>query len=169
MNTVVRRLAAAPLLLAVAASSGCVFVPREDAVEAPAAAAASVAPSRDAPRLEPLETRHVAVAPGQDVVGAMQVLFTRYEDTFTRIARPYNVGYDELRAANPGVDVWLPGEQTPVYLPTASVLPDAPREGIVINASMTASGNDQEVTVAFKGEGGVKKLLLSFAPLEKLD
>ena len=42
-------------------------------------------------------------------------------------------------------------------------------EGIVINASMTASGNDQEVTVAFKGEGGVKKLLLSFAPLEKLD
>jgi DNA helicase-2/ATP-dependent DNA helicase PcrA len=42
-------------------------------------------------------------------------------------------------------------------------------EGIVISATMTANGNDQEVTVAFKGEGGVKKLLLSFAPLEKLD
>jgi DNA helicase-2/ATP-dependent DNA helicase PcrA len=42
-------------------------------------------------------------------------------------------------------------------------------EGIVINATMTANGNDQEVTVAFKGEGGVKKLLLSFAPLEKMD
>jgi ATP-dependent DNA helicase UvrD/PcrA len=42
-------------------------------------------------------------------------------------------------------------------------------EGIVISAAMTANGNDQEVTVAFKGEGGVKKLLLSFAPLEKLD
>jgi DNA helicase-2/ATP-dependent DNA helicase PcrA len=42
-------------------------------------------------------------------------------------------------------------------------------EGIVITAAMTANGNDQEVTVAFKGEGGVKKLLLSFAPLEKLD
>jgi DNA helicase-2/ATP-dependent DNA helicase PcrA len=41
-------------------------------------------------------------------------------------------------------------------------------EGIVITAQMTANGNDQEVTVAFKGEGGVKKLLLSFAPLEKL-
>jgi L,D-transpeptidase ErfK/SrfK len=135
MNIVVRRLSAAPLLLAVAATSGCVFVPREDGVEAPAAAAAPVAPSRDAPRLEPLETRHLAVAPGQDVVGAMQVLFTRYEDTFAGIARPYNVGYDELRAANPGVDVWLPGEQTPVYLPTASVLPDAPREGIVVNVA----------------------------------
>ncbi len=42
-------------------------------------------------------------------------------------------------------------------------------EGIVVNAAMTSNGADQEVTVAFKGESGVKKLLLSFAPLEKLD
>jgi DNA helicase II / ATP-dependent DNA helicase PcrA len=41
-------------------------------------------------------------------------------------------------------------------------------EGIVISAAPTAAGNDQEVTVAFKGEPGLKKLLLSFAPLEKL-
>ena len=42
-------------------------------------------------------------------------------------------------------------------------------EGIVVNAALTAGGSDQEVTVAFKGDAGVKKLLLSFAPLEKLD
>jgi DNA helicase-2/ATP-dependent DNA helicase PcrA len=42
-------------------------------------------------------------------------------------------------------------------------------EGIVVTAALTANGSDQEVTVAFKGEPGVKKLLLSFAPLEKLD
>jgi DNA helicase-2/ATP-dependent DNA helicase PcrA len=42
-------------------------------------------------------------------------------------------------------------------------------EGIVISANPTASGSDTEVVVAFKGEAGVKKLLLSFAPLEKLD
>ena len=42
-------------------------------------------------------------------------------------------------------------------------------EGIVVSATLTASGADQEVTVAFKGAFGVKKLLLSFAPLEKLD
>jgi DNA helicase-2/ATP-dependent DNA helicase PcrA len=41
-------------------------------------------------------------------------------------------------------------------------------EGIVVSAAATAGGADQEVTVAFKGEFGVKKLLLSFAPLEKL-
>jgi hypothetical protein len=28
--------------------------------------------------------------------------------------------------------------------------------------------DDQEITVAFKGDIGIKKLLLSFAPLEKL-
>jgi DNA helicase-2/ATP-dependent DNA helicase PcrA len=42
-------------------------------------------------------------------------------------------------------------------------------EGIVVNAALTSNGADQEVTVAFKGESGVKKLLLSFAPLQKLD
>ena len=38
-------------------------------------------------------------------------------------------------------------------------------EGIVVSCVVTPS--DQEVTVAFKGEAGVKKLLLSYAPLEK--
>jgi DNA helicase-2/ATP-dependent DNA helicase PcrA len=42
-------------------------------------------------------------------------------------------------------------------------------EGIVVSAVQTSNGADQEVTVAFKGDAGVKKLLLSFAPLEKLD
>ena len=39
-------------------------------------------------------------------------------------------------------------------------------EGIVM--SCTPSGQDFEVTVAFKDGGGVKRLLLSFAPLEKV-
>jgi DNA helicase-2/ATP-dependent DNA helicase PcrA len=41
-------------------------------------------------------------------------------------------------------------------------------EGVVVSCAPTAGGGDQEVTVAFKGGFGVKKLLLSFAPLEKL-
>ena len=39
-------------------------------------------------------------------------------------------------------------------------------EGIVVNCLPT--GDDQEVTVAFKGEAGLKRLLLSLAPLEKV-
>ncbi|MBI2855904.1 MAG: ATP-binding domain-containing protein [Chloroflexi bacterium] len=39
-------------------------------------------------------------------------------------------------------------------------------EGIVV--SCVPSGQDHEVTVAFKGDSGIKRLLLSFAPLEKV-
>lgn len=39
-------------------------------------------------------------------------------------------------------------------------------DGVVVNS--TPSGSDQEVVVAFPGDVGVKRLLLSFAPLEKL-
>jgi DNA helicase-2/ATP-dependent DNA helicase PcrA len=40
-------------------------------------------------------------------------------------------------------------------------------EGIVVSSE--PSGTDYQVVVAFKGEAGIKKLLLSFAPLEKLE
>jgi DNA helicase-2/ATP-dependent DNA helicase PcrA len=40
-------------------------------------------------------------------------------------------------------------------------------EGIVV--SCVPSGNDQELTIAFKGEGGLKRLLLSLAPIEKME
>jgi DNA helicase-2/ATP-dependent DNA helicase PcrA len=39
-------------------------------------------------------------------------------------------------------------------------------EGIVVNC--VASGSDQEVTIAFKGDTGLKRLLLSLAPIEKV-
>ena len=39
-------------------------------------------------------------------------------------------------------------------------------EGVVVSCTVTS--DDQEVTVAFQAGGGVKKLLLSYAPLEKV-
>jgi DNA helicase-2/ATP-dependent DNA helicase PcrA len=39
-------------------------------------------------------------------------------------------------------------------------------EGIVVSSKIVP--DDQEVTIAFKGDIGIKKLMLSFAPLEKL-
>jgi L,D-transpeptidase ErfK/SrfK len=74
---------------------------------------------------------------GTDIVGVLQVTTTRYEDTLVEIARRYDLGYEEIVAANPGVDPWLPGEGTPVVLPTQFVLPGGTREGLVLNlASM---------------------------------
>jgi L,D-transpeptidase ErfK/SrfK len=67
------------------------------------------------------------------VVGELQVTFSRHEDTLPDIARRFNLGFDELVNANPGVDPWLPGEGTRIVLPTQFVLPDAPAEGVVVN------------------------------------
>lgn len=68
-----------------------------------------------------------------DVVGEARVIEAQYEDTFIKLARRYNVGWEELIQANPGVDPWLPGEGTQIVVPTHFVLPKAPRQGIVIN------------------------------------
>jgi L,D-transpeptidase ErfK/SrfK len=55
------------------------------------------------------------------------------DDTLTDIARRFNVGYEEILRANPGVDPWLPGEGREIIVPTQFILPDAPRTGLVIN------------------------------------
>ena len=39
-------------------------------------------------------------------------------------------------------------------------------EGVVVAAAV--KGDDQELTIAFQGETGIKKIMLSFAPLERL-
>lgn len=70
---------------------------------------------------------------GNDLVGQIQVIKAKYEDTFADLGTANNLGYLEMIAANPGVDAWLPGEGTEVVLPTRFILPPGPREGIVIN------------------------------------
>lgn len=70
---------------------------------------------------------------GGNAVGDMIEYRANYEDTFVFLARDYNLGFVELRAANPHVDPWLPGEGTKLVLPGRHLLPDAPRSGIVIN------------------------------------
>ena len=124
------------LLTALLGLGGCAFLPSPQ--RANPAHAVAPAPDPSAKRRPSLETQHFDLTgPHQEVVGTVQVLFARYENTFEAIARAYDIGYDGLEEANPGVDAWLPGAGTPVYLPTAFVLPDAPRDGIVLNlASM---------------------------------
>lgn len=68
-----------------------------------------------------------------DVVGSERVVVARYEDTLAALARAHGLGLREIVDANPGVDPWLPGAGTRIVLPTRLLLPDAPREGVVIN------------------------------------
>lgn len=72
---------------------------------------------------------------GQDLVGHVRRVRATADDTLLDIARRYDLGLDDITAANPGVDVWLPGAGTAVVVPTRFVLPKGPREGIVINVA----------------------------------
>lgn len=57
----------------------------------------------------------------------------KYEDTLIDIAVNLRLGQDQIVLANPYVDRWLPGEGTPVRIPTSFLLPAGPRQGIVVN------------------------------------
>jgi len=70
-----------------------------------------------------------------ELAGGIETYVTKDEDTLLDVARKAEVGYVPLRAANPGVDPWLPGDGTVVTLPTEYILPAAARRGIVVNLS----------------------------------
>ena len=74
-----------------------------------------------------------AQAAESDIIGDMGTHIAKASDTLLDIARDAGLGYVEIVAANPEIDPWLPGEGTKVVLPTAHVLPAAPRRGIVVN------------------------------------
>ena len=70
-----------------------------------------------------------------DVVGQVQTVKARHDDTLLDIGRRYGIGYEEMRRANPEVSVWMPGEGTEVLIPSRFILPPGPREGIVVNVA----------------------------------
>ena len=96
--------------------------------------AAGTVPLAERPVHPPIDANAFTLASmDQTVVGEPQIVFAGSEDTFSDLARTYGLGYDELVAANPDVDPWLPGENTPVLLPTQFVLPDVPKRGVILN------------------------------------
>jgi L,D-transpeptidase ErfK/SrfK len=68
-----------------------------------------------------------------DVVGELGLTTTVKADSIPEIGMTYSQGFFEMRMANPGVDTWMPGDDTEVIIPSQYVLPDVPREGITIN------------------------------------
>lgn len=71
----------------------------------------------------------------EHLVGGPRTTTASEEDTLVLIGRRYRTGYGAIRAANPLVDAWMPREGTEVLLPTWHILPEAPRQGIVINTA----------------------------------
>src|SRR5262245_24663647 len=69
-------------------------------------------------------THKFEIKPDQDLVGVLQVTKSTKEDTLSDIARRFNVGYEEIVRANPGVDPWLPGEGREIVIPSQFIIPN---------------------------------------------
>jgi L,D-transpeptidase ErfK/SrfK len=123
-------IAIAPLVLALAACSllheRWLGHPKPAPVLAPVAAVEVALPE---------VTERFELQPDQDIVGHVQITTSSQEDTLTDIARRFNVGYEEIVRANPKVDPWLPGAGKPIVVPSAFILPNAERKGVIINVA----------------------------------
>jgi L,D-transpeptidase ErfK/SrfK len=66
-------------------------------------------------------------------IGAMQTYKTGEEDTLLDVARQFDLGYVQLRAANPDIDPWAPEPGQDIVIPSFHLLPRARQTGIVVN------------------------------------
>jgi L,D-transpeptidase ErfK/SrfK len=105
-----------------------------------------------------------ARAAESDIIGEMGIHVAKASDTLLDIARDTGLGYVEIVAANPEIDPWLPGEGAKVVLPTAHILPAAPRRGIVVNLGdfrlyhFRPDGSRQSFPIGIGREAGMTPL-----------
>lgn len=115
--------------LSVAAGACSLLGPPVRPVQPPAASTVKAAPALPLPT----QTERFVLAPGQNIVGKVQIVRVGKSDTLSDIARRFNVGFEEMVRANPKVDPWLPPVGAAVVVPTQFILPDTPHKGIVVN------------------------------------
>ncbi len=78
-------------------------------------------------------SKFILPEPNDGLVGEPVALQVTYADRFSSLAIKYDLGFEEMRDANPGLDPWIPGEGARVVLPTQFMLPPGPRRGVIIN------------------------------------
>ncbi len=70
------------------------------------------------------------------LIGSATTYTLKERESLIEVARKFDLGYNEIAAANPGLDPFVPGKDNIVSIPTSWILPDiSTREGIVINLS----------------------------------
>ncbi|MFQ2148487.1 L,D-transpeptidase family protein [Aeromonas jandaei] len=72
-------------------------------------------------------------AAGSRLIGELEDYFIQQDEYLELVGKHTQIGFLALLEANPGVDPYLPKPGTRLTLPTQMLLPDVPREGIVIN------------------------------------
>lgn len=73
------------------------------------------------------------LAPADWLIGTVSAEAPRERETFLEIGERFDLGYNEVVSANRSTDPWIPKAGEPVVVPTRWLVPDAPRDGIVLN------------------------------------
>lgn len=82
----------------------------------------------------PVQARSYPLPPtGSHLIGELEDYFIQQDEYLELVGKHTQIGFLALLEANPGVDPYLPKPGTRLTLPTQMLLPDVPREGIVIN------------------------------------
>jgi L,D-transpeptidase ErfK/SrfK len=85
-------------------------------------------------RITPAAAGVYSYGNGDTVIGVSRGYTVKPDESLIEIARKFDLGYNEIVEANPGLDAFVPGTGAKVVIPSAWILPDAPsRNGIVIN------------------------------------
>lgn len=88
------------------------------------------------PSLSALATEYPLPAAQSRLIGKNQYYTVpEGKHTLEDIAAKYQLGLSNLLEANPGVDPFLPKPGSQLLIPLQLILPNAPREGIVINVA----------------------------------
>jgi L,D-transpeptidase ErfK/SrfK len=86
---------------------------------------------------KPLKPYRIATpragVPSDALIGRTRTYRVREGETLFDIARYFDLGYNEIVEANPGIDVWIPPVGTTVILPTEWIVPCCTYQGIVVN------------------------------------
>lgn len=72
---------------------------------------------------------------GEDgwLIGTSTLTMPRKGETFLELSRRFDLGYNEMIAANRNSDPWIPKVDEPLVIPNRWLVPDSPRKGIVLN------------------------------------
>ncbi len=71
--------------------------------------------------------------PVDTVIGEVRTHRIQKGDTLMDLARYWDLGYNEIVDANPGIDPWVPPVGATILLPTEWVLPCCTYQGIIVN------------------------------------
>ncbi len=71
--------------------------------------------------------------PPKEIIGFNQVYVIQDKETLLDLALQYDVGYNEIVAANSHIDPWIPDKGEHIVIPTSWIIPERAGDGILIN------------------------------------